>query len=89
MLGFNFDSDDTSVREIPKSEANLPSDGKMLFLSKHGKRIGEVPKPLIIAGPSHHKHPITSVAAPGKQRNFARGVLGQISTGAVTTRARE
>ena len=28
----NFDSDDTSFREIPKSEANLPSDGKVVFL---------------------------------------------------------
>ena len=27
----DFDSDDTRVREIPKSEANLPSDGKVGF----------------------------------------------------------
>ena len=28
----DFDSDDTSVQEIPKSEANLPSDGKCTWL---------------------------------------------------------
>ena len=28
----DFGSDDTSVREIPKSEANLPSDGKVILL---------------------------------------------------------
>ena len=37
----------------------------------------------------HHKHPITGVAAPWKQGNFSRGVLGQISTEAVATRAWE
>ena len=50
----DFDSDDTTVREIPKSEANLPSDGKVGFFSKPGKLIGEVPRPLIIAVPSCH-----------------------------------
>ena len=35
------DSDDTSVREIPKSEANLPSDGKVGFSRNLKNELGK------------------------------------------------
>ena len=37
----DFDSDDTSVREIPKSEANLPSDGKVGFSRNLENELGK------------------------------------------------
>ena len=37
----DFDSEDTSVREIPKSEANLPSDGKVVFSRNLENKLGK------------------------------------------------
>ena len=37
----DFDSEDTGVREIPKSEANLPSDGKVGFSRNLKSELGK------------------------------------------------